>query len=89
MDLLSRWLWSFLEKKIRVNSVAPGIVKTPLTDELFSKTTEENIKAIAAMHPLGLGKPEDVANLIVFLLSDQSKWITGTTHFIDGGYHIQ
>jgi len=76
-------------KKIRVNSVAPGIVETPLTDELFSKTTEENIKAIEAMHPLGLGKPEDVANLIGFLLSDQSKWVTGTTHFIDGGYHIQ
>ena len=76
-------------KNIRVNSVAPGIVETPLTDDLFSKTTEEKIKTIEAMHPLGFGKPEDVANLIGFLLSDQSRWITGTTHFIDGGYHIQ
>ena len=76
-------------KKIRVNSVAPGIVETPLTDDLFTKTTEEKIKTIEAMHPLGFGKPEDVANLIGFLLSDQSRWITGTTHFIDGGYHIQ
>lgn len=76
-------------KNIRVNCVAPGIVETPLTSELFSKISKESIKSIEAMHPLGLGKPEDIANLICFLLSDQSKWITGTTYYIDGGYHIQ
>jgi len=76
-------------KNIRVNCVAPGIVETPLTSELFSKISEDSIKSIEAMHPLGFGKPEDIANLICFLLSDQSKWITGTTHYIDGGYHIQ
>lgn len=76
-------------RNIRVNSVAPGIVKTPLTEDLFSKLSEESISEIEKMHPLGLGNSEDVSNLIAFLLSDQSKWITGTTHYIDGGYHIQ
>jgi|SaaInlV_125m_DNA_1040241.scaffolds.fasta_scaffold04765_5 NAD(P)-dependent dehydrogenase (short-subunit alcohol dehydrogenase family) len=76
-------------KNIRVNCVAPGIVETPLTRELFSKLSGDSINSIEAMHPLGFGKPEDVANLICFLLSDQSKWITGTTYCIDGGYHIQ
>jgi NAD(P)-dependent dehydrogenase (short-subunit alcohol dehydrogenase family) len=62
-------------KKIRVNAISPGIVETPLT----------NIKK---MHPLGFGTPEDVAQLCAFLLSDSARWITGTNHFIDGGYHI-
>jgi NAD(P)-dependent dehydrogenase (short-subunit alcohol dehydrogenase family) len=38
------------------------------------------------MHPLGLGKPEDVANACIFLLSDASRWITGTNFYVDGGY---
>lgn len=76
-------------RKIRVNSIAPGIVKTPLTNDLFSKISQESVYEIEKMHPLGVGEPEDVSNLIAFLLSDQSKWITGTTHYIDGGYHIQ
>lgn len=75
-------------RKIRVNSIAPGIVKTPLTEDLFSKLSPESVVEIKKMHPLGVGSPEDVSNLIAFLISDQSKWITGTTHYIDGGYHI-
>lgn len=75
-------------KKIRVNCVSPGIVKTPLTDDLFSKLSLEAQSEIEAMHPLGFGNPSDVASLIIFLLSDQAKWITGSNHYIDGGYHI-
>ena len=76
-------------KKIRVNSIAPGIVKTPLTDDLFNKISLEAVKEIEKMHPLGFGETEDIANLVAFLVSNKSKLITGTTHFIDGGYHIQ
>lgn len=76
-------------RQIRVNTVAPGIVCTPLTDDLFSKLSEDQVEAIRKMHPLGFGEPRDVANLVAFLLSDQSNWITGSTYLIDGGYHIQ
>ena len=87
--LVKSYALELAPRNIRVNSVAPGIVKTPLTDDLFSNISPESVTTIENMHPLGFGKPEDVANLVAFLLSDQSSWITGTTHFIDGGYHIQ
>jgi len=73
-------------KNIRVNCISPGLVKTPLFDDLtFEKEIEKNIK----LHPLGLGTPEDVANACVYLLSDASRWITGTNLIIDGGYCAQ
>jgi len=48
--------------------------------------TAENLLKLKEMHPLGFGKPDDVAELILFLLSGRSSWITGTTITIDGGY---
>lgn len=73
-------------KNIRVNSVSPGIVETPLVEEMFKTIPEESRKAIIDMHPLGIGKPEDVANACAFLLSEDARWITGTNLIIDGGY---
>lgn len=73
-------------QRIRVNVVAPGVVETPLTENLFRKMTAENLLKLKEMHPLGFGKPDDVAELILFLLSGRSSWITGTTITIDGGY---
>lgn len=72
-------------KKIRVNTLAPALVRTKILDlseEMYSK---EELKNIESQYPLGIGEPEDVANAIVFLLSDASKWITGTTIKMDGG----
>lgn len=77
------------EKGVRVNSIAPGVVQTPMSDQLFATLKEEAKKQIIGQHPLGLGKANDVANLIVFLLSDKSSWITGTNLTIDGGYCSQ
>jgi NAD(P)-dependent dehydrogenase (short-subunit alcohol dehydrogenase family) len=50
-----------------------------------SRLTDSQAKAIEDAHPLGLGRPEDVANAIVFLLADTGRWITGTTVVVDGG----
>jgi NAD(P)-dependent dehydrogenase (short-subunit alcohol dehydrogenase family) len=75
-------------KKIRVNSVSPGIVETPLTEKLFKILDENAQKEIERKHPLGFGKVDDVANLVAFLLSKQAAWITGSDYFIDGGYHL-
>jgi len=71
---------------IRVNCVVPGVVQTAMTEKLFDKMTEQQIQTMTKMHPLGLGKAEDVAHAIAYLLSDASRWMTGTSLVIDGGY---
>jgi NAD(P)-dependent dehydrogenase (short-subunit alcohol dehydrogenase family) len=76
-------------KNIRVNGISPGIVETPLTEDLFSKLSIEAKQQIESMHPLGFGNSDDISSLVAFLLSDHARWITGTNHIIDGGYHIQ
>jgi NAD(P)-dependent dehydrogenase (short-subunit alcohol dehydrogenase family) len=73
-------------KKIRVNCILPGVVETEMSKNLFSTISEESRSSLLKMHPLGLGKPEDVANACIFLLSDASRWITGTEFLVDGGY---
>ncbi len=77
------------KRKIRVNAVSPGVVATPMTKKLFSQLSDENVKQIEEMHPLGIGQIEDVVPTVLFLLSDDSKWITGQNIKIDGGYSIQ
>lgn len=77
------------KRKIRVNSIAPGVVNTPMTKKLFELIDDDNIDRIKNMHPLGIGKVSDVVPTLVFLLSDDSKWITGQNIKIDGGYSIQ
>jgi NAD(P)-dependent dehydrogenase (short-subunit alcohol dehydrogenase family) len=70
----------------RINSVSPGLIQTNLVREIFNDYPEDIKKNILSKYPLGIGKPEDVANLSCFLLSEKSKWITGTDIKIDGGY---
>lgn len=72
-------------QKIRVNSIMPGLVVTDLL-EGQSTLTDEIMKKNAATYPLGLGKVEDVSNLTQFLLSDLSRWMTGSELVIDGGH---
>lgn len=75
-------------KRIRCNTVCPGMVETSLTDALHSleSNSDDNLKK----YPLGrYGKPDDIANAIVFLLSDASSWITGIDLVIDGGLHLK
>lgn len=69
---------------IRVNSISPGLIETSLFDA--SALEKESIDMNLGKYPLGLGKAEDVANTAVFLLSDASRWITGTNIIVDGGY---
>lgn len=73
------------EKNIRVNSVSPGFVRTPMTDK-HSKLTATQMDAIVADHPLGVGTVEDVARAVIFLLYPENKWITGADMLVDGGY---
>jgi len=72
---------------IRINAIAPGYVETEMLASFRDTLTEEQFAQILARHPLGLGKPEDVAEAAVFLLG--ARWITGTTLVVDGGYTAQ
>jgi NAD(P)-dependent dehydrogenase (short-subunit alcohol dehydrogenase family) len=73
-------------KKIRVNAISPGVITTPMSSDSFYSKSEDRLEKIKALHPLGLGKPSDVANACVYLVSDASQWVTGTNMIIDGGY---
>lgn len=77
------------KRKFRVNAISPGVVNTPMTQKLFSQIEEDNIQRIKNMHPLDIGEVEDVVPLLLFLLSNNSRWITGQNIKIDGGYSIQ
>lgn len=76
-------------RKIRCNVVMPGVVQTDMVNNMFESLPESSVSDIIKQHPLGLGKPEDIAGLAVFLLSDESRWITGSEITIDGGYSAQ
>jgi len=81
---LTKALAAELAPKIRVNCIAPSITDTPLAKNLLS--SEEKKEANAQRHPLKrIGKPEDLADLAEFLLSEKSSWITGQILHVDGG----
>ncbi len=74
---------------VRVNVLAPGVVKTPLA-YVDRPDFDDQIDAIALRHPLRrIGAPQDMGGPAVFLLSDDSAWMTGQTLIVDGGYTIQ
>lgn len=74
------------QKKIRLNTVAPAFIDTEIFESFLNYgENEEDSKMVLARQYLGIGKPEDVANVVAFLLSDASRFITGATIGVDGG----
>lgn len=78
-----------ITKNIRVNSVVPSNIKTQMFEDLTQFAEQSEINSILSKQPLGIGEPADIANAIAFLLSDASKFITGTALVADGGYLAQ
>jgi len=74
---------------IRVNCVASGHLEGPLDAKLRKLLPEPAYAALRARHLLGIGRAEQVASAMIFLLSDAAAWITGTTLVVDGGYLAQ
>jgi NAD(P)-dependent dehydrogenase (short-subunit alcohol dehydrogenase family) len=74
---------------IRVNTVNPGMVKTEMWSGSSSSIDEEMLAIDEKKYPLGYGETRDVSGLTLFLLSEESKWITGSNMIIDGGFSIQ
>lgn len=75
-------------RRIRVNTVNPGITQTNIYND--TTITQEQLAEEMKKYPLGrYGQPEEIANAIVYLLSDATKWMTGTNLLIDGGFSLQ
>lgn len=73
-------------KNVRVNSISPGVIVTPINQNLPHIADPEKRAALEAQHLLGLGKTTDIANACIYLLSDASRWVTGINLFVDGGF---
>ena len=77
---------------IRINSVCPGVIQTNMIDRILGESEDDSegkVQLLAA-HPLGrFGKPEEIANAVVWLCSDAASFITGHALTIDGGYTVQ
>ena len=72
-------------KGIRSNSISPAFVRTPMLDNTAEKYSDEAVRKIEAQQLLGLGEPEDVANVVAFFLSDAARWITASNLILGGG----
>jgi len=88
MALVRTFALEAVERNIRINAVAPALVETEMVQRNRELMTEAAFQGMVDKHPMGIGRPDDVANAIVFLLSDAARWITGTTLVIDGGVSL-
>jgi len=83
------WTTDLKDRRIRVNAVSPGSIDTPGLNDLLasSETGQQRLKMISNNVPLGrLGTPDEIANAVLFLASDESSYVTGTELFVDGGF---
>jgi len=79
----------FVAQGVRCNAICPGTVDTPSLNQRLAATGDYEAahKAFSARQPMGrLGRPEEIAQLALYLASDESAFTTGTTHIIDGGW---
>ena len=89
LNLLTKtWALQYAKDKIRVNTVCPGVVDTDMTAPFLM--TEADREFMNNDHPIGrMGQPEEVAKTILFLVSDDSSWTTGTVMTVDGGESLK
>ncbi|MEO7044421.1 MAG: SDR family oxidoreductase [Ferruginibacter sp.] len=86
LDALMRSLAVELAPKVRLNSVLPGGIHTKMTENIFEDKIL--VDRMAKDYPLGLGEPADIYEMVEFLISEKSKWITGQQFVVDGGRTI-
>ncbi|PTT00084.1 oxidoreductase [Pedobacter sp. HMWF019] len=80
----------YAPQAIRINSICPGLIHTPMADKMMAGGQQDALDAMLKAVPVGrLGRPEEIANVVVFLCSDAASLIVGHTLVVDGGYSIQ
>lgn len=89
LNLAKHLACEMARKNVRVNSVSPGAIETPINMNLPHMKDPEKRAKLEAQHLLGFGKTDDVANACIYLLSDASRWVTGTNLFVDGGFSVR
>ncbi len=77
------------KKKIRVNVIVAGVVETAMSEGWLKQLSQEQREDIDRNHLLGIGKPEDVGDVIAFLISSDARWITGSSIIVDGGLSVR
>ncbi len=89
LDALTRCVAvDYAKQGIRCNAVSPGLVATPMADPLINDPAR--LAKVLAVYPIARpGKPEEVANLVLYLASDEAAWVTGANFAIDGGMTTQ
>jgi NAD(P)-dependent dehydrogenase (short-subunit alcohol dehydrogenase family) len=79
----------YAQEGIRVNAVCPGIIDTPMIDRV-TKKDKETEKQFVKMEPLGrFGSPEEIANAVIWMCSDEASFVTGHSMVVDGGFVAQ
>lgn len=76
---------------IRVNTVHPGVIRTAMLDKVMAQVPDPDalMAGFVAVHPIGhIGEPDDIAEMVLYLASDRSKFVTGATMVVDGGATI-
>lgn len=79
----------FYAQGIRSNCISPAMVKTDMYDRAEEGMSKQAMDKHVEQYPLGVGLPEDVANAVIYLLSDASKWVTGINLTLDGGFLLE
>ena len=90
-SVLAAWLWArlfeYLKHKLKLLAVCPGVIRTPMIEALVGTEAEAGL---IAMEPIGrMGKPEEVAEAVVWLCSDAASFVTGNAMPVDGGLVAQ
>lgn len=79
----------FAKRRIRVNTISPGAILTPINANLPHMADPERKAVLENQHLLGIGETNDISNGVIYLLSDASRWVTGQNLIIDGGYTVR
>lgn len=86
LDNMMKCLAVEMAPKVRLNSILPGAIHTPMTESIFADSNV--VDRMNQNYPLGIGQASHIADVAKFLLSDQSSWITGQQIVVDGGRTI-
>lgn len=76
-------------REVRVNTVSPGTILTPMMQKALDEMGGEERKKRIEGFPLGLGKTTDISNACIYLISDASRWVTGANLIVDGGFTVK